>query len=78
MHRRLDRLEAAFSPALLREMTTAAAQAAGLDPEDVLREAEAILTRCAGLSLPEMAAREGIDLAELEAVLTSAKEQTPP
>ncbi len=78
MQRRLDRLEAAFAPALLREMTTAAAQAAGLDPEDVFREAKAILTRCAGLSLPEMAAREGIDLAELEAVLTSAKEQTPP
>jgi hypothetical protein len=78
MHRRLDRLETAFAPALLRQIATAAAEAAGLDPEDVFREAEAILTRCAGLSLPEIAAQEGIDLAELEAVLTSAKEQTPP
>ena len=69
MHRRLDKLEAAFAPALLREVTTAAAEAAGLDPEDVFREAEAILTRCAGLSLPEIAAQEGIDLAELEAAM---------
>ena len=69
MHRRLAKLEAACMPALLREAATVAAEAAGLDPEDVFREAEAILTRCAGLSLPEIAAREGLDPAELEAAM---------
>jgi hypothetical protein len=69
MHRRLTKLEAAFAPAQLREIATAAAEAAGLDPEDVFREAKAILTRCAGLSLPEIAAQEGIDLADLEAAM---------
>jgi hypothetical protein len=59
-------------------LATDVAEAAGLEPALVLAEAEAILARCAGLSLPEIAAQEGIDLAELEAVLTSAKEQTPP
>jgi hypothetical protein len=69
MHRRLDKLEAAFAPAHLRQLATEAAEAAGLDPELVLAEAVAILTRCAGLSLPEIAAQEGIDLAELEAAM---------
>ena len=78
MHRRLAKLEAAFAPALLREMATVAAEAAGLDPEDVFREAKAILTRCAGLSLPEIAAQEGIDLAELEAMLAHPAAHTPP
>jgi hypothetical protein len=53
----------------LREAATAAAEAAGLDPEEVFREAKAILKRCAGLSLPEIAAQEGIDLAKLEAAM---------
>jgi hypothetical protein len=78
MERRLRRLEVASRSVLLRQLATEVAEAAGLDPELVLAEAQAILTRCAGLSLPEIAAQEGIDLAELEAVLTSAKEQTPP
>jgi hypothetical protein len=52
----------------LREAATAA-EAAGLDPEEVFREAEAILKRYAGLSLPEIAAQEGIDLAKLEAAM---------
>ncbi len=78
MHRRLAKLEAASGSALLRQIATEAAEAAGLEPALVLAEAEAILARCAGLSLPEIAAQEGIDLAELEALLTSAKEQTPP
>ena len=77
MERRLHRLEVASGSALLRQLATEAAEAAGLDPALVLAEAEAILVRCAGRSLPEIAAQEGIALAELEAVLTSAKEQTP-
>lgn len=77
MERRVRRLEAADGSARLRELAMEAAEAAGLDPELVLAEAEAILSRCAGLTVPEIAAREGLDLAELEAMLTSAKEQTP-
>jgi hypothetical protein len=69
MQRRLDKVEAAFAPALMREIAAKVAEAAGLDPEEVFREAEAIRKRCAGLSLPEIAAREGIDLAELEAAM---------
>ena len=78
MERRIRRLEVASRSALLRQLATDVAEAVGLEPALVLAEAEAILVRCTGLSLPEIAAQEGIDLAELEAVLTSAKEQTPP
>ena len=77
MERRVRRLEAALLPVLMRELAMAAAVDAGLDPELVLREAEAMLARIRGLTLPEIAAQEGLDLAELEAMLTSAKEQTP-
>ena len=81
MERRVRRLEAAltvaYGQALLRQLSTAAAEAAGLDPALVIAEAEAILARIAGLSLAEIAAQEGIDLAELEATMTSAKTQTP-
>ncbi len=69
MERRVRRLETAYGAALLRQLATESAAAAGLDPAVVLGEAEAILARCAGRSLPECAAREGIDLAELEAEL---------
>ncbi len=78
MERRIRRLEVASRSALLRQLATDVAEAVGLEPALVLAEVEAILARCAGLSLPEIAAQEGIDLAELEALLTSAKEQTPP
>ena len=77
MERRVRRLEGASSSALLRQLATDVAEAAGLDPELVLAEAQAILTRCAGLSLPEIAAQEGIDLAELEAMLPQPAERTP-
>jgi hypothetical protein len=78
MERRVRRLEVASRSALLRQVATDVAEAAGLDPELVLREAEAILARCAGLSLPEIAAQEGVDLAELEALLAQRAEHTPP
>jgi len=58
-------------------LATEVAEAAGLEPELVLREAQALLARCAGLSLAEIAAQEGIDLAELEAMLTHPVEHTP-
>jgi hypothetical protein len=81
MERRVRRLELALDVAsgsvLLRQLATEAAEAAGLDPELVLAEAEAILARCAGLSLPEIAAQEGIDLTELEAMLAHPAEQEP-
>ena len=78
MERRVRRLEVAAQvadgSALLRRLATEAADAAGLDPALVQREAEAILARCVGLSLPEIAEREGIDLAELEASVTGLAE----
>jgi hypothetical protein len=81
MERRVRRLEVAQDIAsgsvLLRRLATDAAAAAGLDPELVLAEAEAILNRCAGLSLPEIAAQEGIDLAELESMLMRSEEHKP-
>jgi hypothetical protein len=77
MHRRLAKLEAASGSALLRQLATRAAEAAGLDPALVLAEAGAILPRIAGLSLPEIAAQEGIDLAELEAMLAHPAAHTP-
>ncbi len=67
MERRLRRLEVASQSALLRRLATAAAEEADLDPELVLREAEALMAQWAGLSLPEIAAREGLDPAEMEA-----------
>ena len=69
MERRLDKLEAAFGPAQLREIVAEVAAERDIDPEELLRESQAILSRCAGLSLPEIAAQEGIDLAELEAAM---------
>ena len=69
MERRVRRLEADSGSVLLRHMARAAAGTSGLDQEEVRREAEAILPQCAGLSLPEIAMHEGIDLADLEAVL---------
>ena len=81
MERRVRRLEAAMtvadSAALLRQLSTAAAEAAGLDPALVLREAEAILACSVGLSLPEIAVREGIDLTELESSVTGLAVQKP-
>jgi hypothetical protein len=55
MERRVRRLEVTSGSALLRQIATEAAEAAGLDPALVLAEAEAILVRCTGLSLPEIA-----------------------
>ena len=78
MERRIRRLEAASRSVLLRELATEVAEAAGLEPELVLAEAEAILARCVGLSLPEIAAQEGIDLVSLEALLAHHDEYTPP
>jgi hypothetical protein len=81
MERRVRRLEAvanvAEGSALLRRLSTEAAEAAGLDPELVLAEAEALLARCAGLSLPEIAAQEGLDLADLEAMLGTIQDSRP-
>jgi hypothetical protein len=54
MERRVRRLEVASRSALLCQLATEVAEVAGLDP---------------GLSLPEIAAQEGIDLVELEAML---------
>ena len=78
MDRRIRRLEAASEAALLRDMAQKVAAEMGLEPELVLLEAEAILARCAGLPLPEIAAQEGIDLVELEALLAHRHEHTPP
>jgi hypothetical protein len=77
MERRVRRLEVASSSALLRQVATDVAEAAGLEPALVLAEAKAILARCAGLSLPEIAAQEGVDLADLEAMLTHPAARTP-
>ena len=77
MERRIRRLEAASRSVLLRKLATDVAEAAGLEPALVLAEAEAILVRCVGLSLPEIAAQEGIDLVALEALLTHHDEYTP-
>jgi hypothetical protein len=77
MERRIRRLKGASRSVLLRQLATDVAEAAGLEPEDVFREAEAILARCAGLSLPEIAAQEGIDLVALEALLAHRHEHTP-
>jgi hypothetical protein len=77
MERRVRRLELASRSVLLRQLATDVAEAAGLEPELVLAEAEAILARCAGLSLPEIAAQEGIDLVALEALLAHRHEHTP-
>ncbi len=81
MEHRVHRLEVASKSALLRQLATDVAEAAGLHPELVLAEAEAILARCAGLSLPEIAAREGIAQAELQAeasdLLARLKHTTP-
>jgi hypothetical protein len=77
MERRVRRLELASRSILLRQLATDVAEAAGLDPALVLAEAEAILARCAGLSLPKIAAQEGIDLVELEALLAHRDEHTP-
>jgi hypothetical protein len=76
MERRLRRLEAAASDAFLRRMATVVAADLGLEPALVLAEAQAILARCAGLSPPEIAAREGFDLAELEAATARLMEET--
>jgi hypothetical protein len=67
MERRVRRLEVASKSALLRQLATVVAADFGLDPELVLREAEVILAEWSGLSLPEIATREGFDLAEREA-----------
>ena len=75
MERRVRRLEADSGSVLLRHMARAAAETYGLDQEEVLREATAILSRCAGLSLPEVAMREGIDLADLEAFLARGQRE---
>jgi hypothetical protein len=77
MERRIRRLEVAPRSALLRQLATDVAEAVGLEPALVLAEVEAILARCAGLSLPEIAAREGIDLVALEAMLPHPAERTP-
>jgi hypothetical protein len=73
----MRRLEAASGAALLRRMATAVAEELGLEPAVVLAEAEAILARSAGLSLPEIAAHEGIDLAELEAAADALLTRLP-
>ncbi len=78
MERRVRRLEVTSRSVLLRQLATEAAETAGLEPELVLAEAEAILARCVGLSLPEIAAQEGIDLVALEALLAHRHEHTPP
>jgi hypothetical protein len=62
MERRMRRLEAASFPALLRELATVAAAAAGLDPELVRVEAERILADVnRGRTLGELVAADGID-----------------
>ena len=77
MERRIRRLEVASKSVLLRKLATDVAEAAGLEPALVLAEAESILARCVGLSLPEIAAQEGIDLVALEGLLAHRDEHRP-
>ena len=77
MEHRIRRLEVASKSALLRQLVTDVAEAAGLEPALVLAEAEAILARCAGLSLPEIVAQEGVDLVALEGLLAHRDEHEP-
>ena len=77
MEHRIRRLEVASRSVLLRQLATDVAEAAGLEPALVLTEAEAILARCAGLSLPEIAAQEGVDLVALEGLLVQCDEHRP-
>jgi hypothetical protein len=71
MERRIRSLEDRFRPSaavMLNGMARIAAEGSGLDPDEVAREARAVLAEIGGRPLPlaETAARLGVDLAAVE------------